>query len=183
MAYTNQIIRNLRLGNSIKFLNTAEDTKGEFLRYEALLKVGAFPPPEHSHPKQTETFTILEGEVIFKLDGKDIMGKSGDTFTIPTNVRHTFKQTGSKDVLMQVEFRPALRTEFLLETFYALGNSGKIGKTGFHKKFFNLAAFMYEFRGHQVISGMPVFKQKLMANVIGGFAKIIGFKGYTPYKE
>ncbi len=181
MAYKNQIIEHPGLGNKIKFLNTAEETKGEFLRYEGSAKVGALPPPEHFHPFQTETFHILDGEAKFKIDGKEVIGKGGDTMSVPPNVRHTFQQTGTKDLLMQVEFRPALRTEFFLETFFAIGHQGKAGKNGLPKNFLQFAAMMNEFRGLQFISGPPTFVQNFIAIVIGSFAKAIGYKGYVPY--
>ena len=90
---------------------------------------------------------------------------------------------------MQVEFRPALRTEFFLETFFAIGHQGK--KRGFsHIKglFFRIFKFssicstlMNEFRGLQIIVGPPIFMQNFIAIVIGGLAKAIGYKGYIPY--
>jgi mannose-6-phosphate isomerase-like protein (cupin superfamily) len=181
MAYKNQIIEHPVLGNRIKFLNTAEETKGEFLKYEGTAKVGALPPPEHFHPAQTETFYILDGEAKFKVDGKVVMAKGGEILSVPPNVRHTFQQTGTKELLMQVEFRPAFRTEFFLETFFAVGHKGKAGKSGLPKNFLQFAAMMNEFRGFQFIVGPPIFMQNFIAIVIGGFAKTIGYKGYIPY--
>ena len=173
MAYKNQIIEHPVLGNRIMFLNTAEETKGEFLKYEAVAKIGALSPPEHFHPIQTETFYILEGEIKFKINGKDVMAIGGDTISVPPKVRHTFQQSGSKELKMQVEFRPALRTEFFLETFYAVGHLGKAGKSGLPKNFLQFAAMMNEFRGLQIISGPPVFMQNFIAIVIGGFAFLV----------
>ena len=181
MAYKNQIIEHPVLGNRIRFLNTSEETKGEFLKYEGSAKIGALPPPEHFHPAQTETFYILDGEVTFKIDGKEVIAKSGDTLSVPPNVRHTFQQTGTKELLMQVEFRPALRTEFFLETFFAIGHQGKARKSGLPKNFLQFAAIMNEFRGLQIIVGPPIFMQSFIAIVIGGLAKAIGYKGYIPY--
>jgi len=181
MAYKNQIIEHPVLGNRIKFLNTSDETKGEFLKYEASAKVGALPPPEHFHPVQTETFYILDGEAKFTINGKETLAKKGDSLTVPPNVRHTFQQVGDKELSMQVEFRPALRTEFFFETFFAIGQQGKAGKTGLPKNFLQFAAMMNEFRGLQIITGPPIFMQNFIAIVIGGFAKGIGYKGYIPY--
>ena len=181
MAYKNQIMEHPVLGNRIEFLNTSKDTNGEFLRFIGVAKAGALPPPEHFHPVQTETFYILDGEVKFTIDGKETFAKKGDRLTIPPKVKHTFQQIGDKELSMQIEFRPALRTEFFFETFYAIGQQGKAGKSGLPKSFLQFAAMQNEFRGLQFIIGPPIFMQKFISLLIGGFAKCIGYKGYIPY--
>jgi len=52
-------------------------------------------PALHMHPLGPETFCIIEGDYEFILDGKSIMGKSGDVVFVPKGVPHRFV-VGSK---------------------------------------------------------------------------------------
>jgi len=182
MVHKNQIMEHPILGTCIEILNTSEETNGEFFRYLATAKIGALPPPEHFHPSQTETFSILNGGALFKIDGRETMAKRGDMITVLPKVRHTFRQSGNQELKMIVEFRPALRTEYFFETFYAIAQKGKASKTGLPKSFLQFAAMMNEFKGLQTIMGPPTFAQNFVSTVIGQFAKFVGYKGYIPYE-
>ncbi len=48
-------------------------------------------PPLHLHPKQQETYEVLEGEAEFILGNKKIVVRQGETIDIPFNTPHTFK--------------------------------------------------------------------------------------------
>jgi quercetin dioxygenase-like cupin family protein len=47
-------------------------------------------PALHKHPKGSETFFIVEGNYEFILDGKSVLGKSGDVIFVPKDVQHRF---------------------------------------------------------------------------------------------
>jgi quercetin dioxygenase-like cupin family protein len=47
-------------------------------------------PALHMHPRGPETFYIIDGNYEFVLDGKSIMGKSGDVIFVPTGAPHRF---------------------------------------------------------------------------------------------
>jgi quercetin dioxygenase-like cupin family protein len=47
-------------------------------------------PALHMHPKGSETFYVIEGKYEFILDGKQVVGKSGDVILVPKAVPHRF---------------------------------------------------------------------------------------------
>lgn len=47
-------------------------------------------PALHFHPKGSESFYIVAGAYEFALNGKKIMGKSGDLIFVPKGVPHRF---------------------------------------------------------------------------------------------
>jgi len=47
--------------------------------------------PEHYHKKKHETFFVLKGEVLMKVDGKEIVLKEGDVLPMDRYNSHTFK--------------------------------------------------------------------------------------------
>lgn len=66
---------------------SSHDTKGELSMVEDTLKPG-FYLARHHHKIMTEIFYILEGEVELIFDDQTIVGKPGDTITVPPNVWH-----------------------------------------------------------------------------------------------
>ena len=47
-------------------------------------------PAEHQHPAGPETFSVLDGEYEFFLNGKSIKAKAGDVICVPTGALHRF---------------------------------------------------------------------------------------------
>jgi quercetin dioxygenase-like cupin family protein len=47
--------------------------------------------PEHIHPDKTEYAYVIEGSPEFLIDGQSFMGKSGDFFIFPSNIKHAIK--------------------------------------------------------------------------------------------
>jgi len=47
-------------------------------------------PAEHQHPAGPETFSVLDGDYEFFLNGKSIKAKAGDVICVPTGASHRF---------------------------------------------------------------------------------------------
>lgn len=47
-------------------------------------------PALHMHPKGSEIFCILDGNYEFILDGKSLVGRSGDVICVPQGTPHRF---------------------------------------------------------------------------------------------
>ena len=180
MAKTNDIIENPVSGTKIQFLITAEDSNGEMIRKKIWNKKGAQGPPEHMHPTQIETFEILSGTAAVKLYGKEQIFTAGQSFTVPENAPHTFHNAGQEELVMIVEVRPALRTEFFVESMYALAKQGKVNKKAV-PNFLQMMTLLNEYYGEGFLVGPPVLVQKILAKVVGGIGKLFGLKGYLPY--
>lgn len=180
MAKKNQIIENKTIGDKVKFLVTAEDSNGELLRAELWVKPSGEGPPLHYHPIQKETFNIIKGEMNLICDGKEMVLKTGESFTVLPNSAHKFWNGSNQEAIAIVELVPALKTEYFIETMYALDIQGKTNKKGL-PNLLQFAAMLNENYGELFIVGPPIFVQKFIAKVVGGFAKLIGYKGYIPF--
>lgn len=53
----------------------------------------------HSHEKRSEIWTILSGEGVAVVDGREQMVRSGDVISIPAQAKHTLKSTTALSVL------------------------------------------------------------------------------------
>lgn len=182
MARANQIIENQILGDKAKFLITSEDSKGDIMRAEMWLKPFAQGPPVHIHPTQSETFEVISGKLGIDVNGKKMVLGPGEKYTIQPNVVHRWYNDGAEELYMYGEFRPALKTEFFLESMYALAAQGKVNKAGLPGTL-QFAAILNECPGELYIVGPPIIAQKFMAKVVGGFAKLIGYKGFVPFPK
>jgi mannose-6-phosphate isomerase-like protein (cupin superfamily) len=182
MAYTNQVIENKTFGDKLEFLTTAEDSKGELLKLKMTVKPGGDGPPEHYHPVQSECFEVISGELSLLCNGTKSIIKAGEKLTVPANAAHKWWNGSTKELVVAVELRPALKSEFFFETIYSLDVQGKTNKKGL-PNLFQFAAILNECYGELFVVGPPIPAQKFMAKVIGGFAKLIGYKGYIPFPK
>ena len=181
MAKTNDIIENLVIGEKLKFLVTAEDSKGKELKFQVTCKVGATGPPMHWHPKQHETFEVISGTAEITLNGKKQLFTVGQKSEAPVNELHTYRNAGDNELVMTIALYPALSTEFFFETMYSLAKQGKCKANSVPKDLLQFTAILNEYYGELFIEGPPLPAQKFMAKVVGGFAKLIGYSGFVKY--
>ena len=55
-----------------------------------VLRAPNIGPAEHQHPAGPETFSVLDGDYEFFLNGKSIKAKAGDVICVPTGASHRF---------------------------------------------------------------------------------------------
>ena len=78
------------MGNRITLKVVGAQTAGvvEVLEYE--LAPGFQGPAPHVHARTDETFYVLEGEVGFRVDGREIVAGPGACVYVPRGLPHTF---------------------------------------------------------------------------------------------
>lgn len=183
MAKTNQVIENPVMGDRVKFLVTSEDSEGKILKVELHCKPGAQGPPLHYHPLQTEKFEVIKGALGLDDKGKKMVLKAGESYLVERNSRHRFYNVSdTEDVLVQVTLEPALKTEFFFETMYALAKQGKTNDKALPKNPLQFAAIMHEYDGEMLAEEIPLPAQKFLAKGLGRLAKLLGYKGYIPFR-
>ena len=57
---------------------------------------GGQAPPPHRHPRHVESFYVLEGELTFTIEGRELRAPAGSWVQVPAGVAHTFAFTGSE---------------------------------------------------------------------------------------
>jgi quercetin dioxygenase-like cupin family protein len=113
-----QIIVNPLSGERITIRSTAAD--GSVLEWMLELAPGGRVPSSHAHPEQEECFTMLDGQMRFRVGRRRITAGPGDTVRIPPGTVHHFANAGNVPARVAVLTSPALNMHELLETAAAL---------------------------------------------------------------
>ncbi len=80
------------VGDRYTILLSGEDTGGACALIHAEVQPGGGPPP-HRHRREDEAFYVLEGEIAFHADGRDIPAKPGSWVTLARGSLHSFRNT------------------------------------------------------------------------------------------
>ena len=148
MTATGLTLASPKIGQTITFLKTAQDTDGGELVIEARMRPGAFIPG-HRHLRQEETFEVLAGTGTFSVASRKIVATAGEHVRIAAGVAH--------------RFRPALRTEELFEQLFRLGAQGKVNKLGAPGPFTTMQLIRQFRTEFFYLAGVPVWLQRLLA--------------------
>ncbi|MPZ99755.1 MAG: cupin domain-containing protein [Dehalococcoidia bacterium] len=98
----------------------------EALEVESTWQPGGSPPRAHWHPRQTEHFEVLEGELTIAMGGgSPRVVTAGGSFEVPPQTTHAMWNAGSAFCRARWRITPAHRTE---EMFRAIDRKpGKLG--------------------------------------------------------
>jgi len=77
-------------GDINSVLASKTDTGGTYGVVEAKVFPNGGPVP-HIQTREHEGFYVLEGEITFTVEGKEIIAKPGTFVNVPPNVTHSFK--------------------------------------------------------------------------------------------
>ncbi|BBF99586.1 MULTISPECIES: cupin domain-containing protein [Pseudonocardia] len=113
----------LPTGEALTFLRTGSGTDGAAFEVEAVLPPGLSGPPAHLHRFESETFTVVDGELRVRV-GRDsrILGP-GESVTVPPGVVHAFANPTSEPVRIRTVETPAGPLE---AQFRALADAGRL---------------------------------------------------------
>jgi len=176
MIRSGQTVENPLTGERLVFHETAGDTAGEYVRFEAFIQPGGCLAAGHVHPYQTETFEMVSGRLTIQIAGRSIEAAGGDVVTIEPGTRHNFRNNGSEVARFNVEVRPALKIESLLETMYGLAADGKTNRLGLPNPF-RLAVIARDHFDTVRLSLVPAWAQRT-ALAVG--ARLGAMLGYEP---
>jgi mannose-6-phosphate isomerase-like protein (cupin superfamily) len=149
------VIVNPLSGEQISILRTAAETAGTVLDWELLLAPGGRVPSSHAHPEQTETFTVVEGRMKFRVGWRRLIAAPGQTVRVPPGTVHHFANAGSVPARVSVESRPALAMEDLLETAAAMAQDQHAAGRALPRPI-DLALFMADFEREVRAPFLPV---------------------------
>jgi len=181
MAYKNKIITNPVTGQDIKFLQTSEDTGGTLLEMESTYHSQSKEPPAHYHPHQEEDFKVIEGEITVRIGGQLRTLKAGDSLHIPRNQVHSMWNTSIQKAIANWQTKPALHTEYLLETIMGLARDGKTNKDG-RPNILQVALMTLKYSESFRLAKPPYAIQKLVFGLLTPIAYVAGYRpSYNKY--
>jgi mannose-6-phosphate isomerase-like protein (cupin superfamily) len=72
-------------------------------------------PPRHVHTREDELFYVLEGELVFELDGERHTVGVGDTVYLRRGVVHAYQNFTTSDARLLIATTPGGFSEFFVE--------------------------------------------------------------------
>lgn len=144
-------------GEHIIIRESGAETGGQLLSFDLYLPPGAHVPARHVHPIQEERFTVVAGQLRFRLGRfgrRTIMANPGETVVVPPGTAHWFGNAGPGVAHAVVEARPALRMEEMFESAAAM-NVVRYLPGGPMPRPSELALFLGEFRRELAVPDLP----------------------------
>ena len=93
---------------------SAEDSDGT-LAFFHLVAPPMSGPPRHVHTREDELFYVLEGELVFELDGERHTVRAGDTVYLRRGVVHTYQNFTNSDVRLLIATTPGMFCNLFIE--------------------------------------------------------------------
>ncbi len=181
MAYKNKVILNPKTRNEIKFLQTSKDTDGKLLEMESTYFAHSKEPPTHYHPCQIEDFTVLSGELSIRINGEIKTLKQGEAINVQPNVAHSMWNNSNNKTVVNWKVRPAMETEFMLETLLGLAKDGKTNEEGV-PGLLQISLTANKYSNVLRLSKPPLILQKIIFTLITPVAYLLGYRpSYSKY--
>lgn len=180
MPRAGDMIENTMTGERAVFRSTRHETGGALLEADYHLTPGGYVAAAHVHPRQEETFEVLEGSVKINIGGRDVLAVPGQTYVVMPGVSHRIVNHTAESVHMYSTLRPAMRSDELLQTMWALASDGRTNKRGIPNILQAAVSGMY-FRGELYLAGPPLWLQDLVFRTLAPVGRAFGFRGaYVP---
>jgi quercetin dioxygenase-like cupin family protein len=175
MIHAGDTIANPVTGERMTFLKTSRQTGGEYVLVEVAVEPNGFVAAAHMHPKQTERFEVVDGEIEFTVGGETVTAGAGEVVVVEPGTAHRFRNVGDTVARFTCEVRPALQFEQLLETMFALAADGKTNKKGMP----NLLRLAVIARAHFDVVRLPfppAFVQRLGLALGAPLGQLVGYR-------
>jgi quercetin dioxygenase-like cupin family protein len=98
------------MGAAVRFLCPADKTGMSWSMMEVTLPKHA-GPPSHDHPWD-EAYYVIEGEVRFGMDGREVLAKAGDFLYAPGGTLHSFQGASDRPARVLIFDAPAHAESF-----------------------------------------------------------------------
>ena len=167
-------------GEHIQYVLTGRETAGSVTRFRWVDEPGG-KITSHTHPGCSETFTILDGEAVLIVDGKEVTLQAGETAVVPPGAVHAEENRSGSLIHGVVELRPACKSAELHDALAGIGNELPHRVSGVPKNLLQLGATFWLFRDELRATDPPVWLQNLMLPPLAFCARIAGVQGMKPH--
>jgi quercetin dioxygenase-like cupin family protein len=169
------------IGEQLVFRKRARDTAGELLEVTLYSSPTGFIPSPHLHPNQEERLAISGAPMWVRIGDAEREYQPGEVAVVPPGVEHVVWNATDHHVEALMQFRPALDTETMFETFFGLAKDGKVGRNDVRDKLHLLALA----RTYRLEMQLPHAEQRVigpLAALVAPIARLFGFRGrYDEY--
>jgi mannose-6-phosphate isomerase-like protein (cupin superfamily) len=173
-------IESPQTGERLIFRSTADSSNGELFRAELILRPGPYVVKSHVHPKQEESFVVLEGRFGYRIGDREGVAEPGETLVCPVKVPHSQWNAGDGALRIYYEHRPALTSaEIFFETFFGLSRDGQLTKKG-ELKMLQGAVLIQEVGDFIRPSSPPLFMQDPLFVPLAAIGRRRGYRARYP---
>lgn len=99
-------------------------------KMEWIVQPEGYVPLEHIHLKQDEIFEVQAGEIRLLMDGKEYLGKAGDTILVPKGKKHIAYNNTDAVLKCMVSYTPSLDILQFEQCFMGMIQDGHYDKNG-----------------------------------------------------
>lgn len=156
-----------------------DETAGELLVADLYIRPGGAVMGEHVHPAIEERFTVVRGQVGFRVAGRAAVAEIGVALVATPGVPHDWWNAGSEEALVRVEIRPAARFEAMISNAFGLAQDGRVNARGM-PNILQLALFAREFEDVVYFTRPPRAVQTTLFGLLAPFARLRGYRGSYP---
>src|SRR5262245_3623035 len=179
MSKAGDVIENPVTGERAVVRIGTEQTGGELLVVDLYIRPGGAVMGEHLHPAIEERFTVLRGQVGFRLSGRVATAEPGVTLFAPPGVPHDWWNAGPGEALVRIEIRPAGRFEAFIANAFGLAQDGKVNRRG-TPNLLHLAVLAGEFDDVVRFTRPPRVVQRALFALLAPLARLLGYRGSYP---
>jgi quercetin dioxygenase-like cupin family protein len=141
------------------------ERRGESLIVDNWLEPGG-GLPAHYHPQQEERWSVVDGEVRFRLgDEERVIGPADGEMVVAPGVVHGLASVSDRDAHLRCVVTPPLRLQQFLEEAAAAGQEGLFTSRGLPRGWRGArwaAGFLKRYRDETVMVSPPQFVQRAM---------------------
>jgi mannose-6-phosphate isomerase-like protein (cupin superfamily) len=130
MIHQGDRLENPVTGEVLVFRRTSEETNGESVLVETIVRPDGFVAAAHVHPYQSERFEVLQGRLGVRIGDREVLAEPGDVVVVSPGTPHRFWNAGQGEARFLCEVRPALGFESLIETMFTLAARGQTNRKG-----------------------------------------------------
>jgi quercetin dioxygenase-like cupin family protein len=171
---------NCATGEELTFLQTSASTGGEYVEVVCVVQPGGAVAAAHIHPKQSETFTSIEGSLSLRVGRERLQLERGESAVVEAGTAHKFWNDSDEPVMFHCEVRPALQFESLIETMFGLARDGKTNRKGMPNPV-RMAMIARAHREVIRVAGVPAWMQDLGTLSAVPLARLAGYgASYQP---
>lgn len=150
----------------ITFLETSEQTKGQYLLLEVELPSHAKGMPLHLHDDIVKEFHVLEGTLTIS-DGKtDYLLERGNRRYIGQKVMHTYLNEQERPVKFRVRVAPAGEYEQIIHAYFVLCEKEQYNNSEYFIKKLQQTVRLHS-KQKSWVGGKPIWVQRLFGSKFG----------------
>ena len=179
MSRAGEVFENPVTGERVVVRVGTEESGGELLVADLYVRPGGAVAGEHVHARIEEWFTVQEGRIGFRLDGRESIARPNVRLHLPAGVAHDWWNAGEEEARVVVEVRPGTRFEEMIKNLYGLAQDGKTDAKGM-PNLLQAALFAREFEDVLWFTKPPRPVQKVLFTALAPVARFLGYRGSYP---